>query len=329
MKALEIKGLKKSFRSNFLIRKYNILKGIDLDVEKGEIYGFLGPNGAGKTTTIKCIMGLLSPDAGEVQVDGRPADTAAARQRIGFLPENPYFYDYLTAREFLLFSASLFNIPEKEARDKVAALIHRVGLSGHEDLKLRKFSKGMIQRLGVAQALVNDPDLLILDEPFSGLDPVGRKDLRLLILALREQGKTVFFSSHILQDMELMVDRVGIILDGTIRRQGKLSELVARSTQYVEVVCDRIDRRELARIHPDSTVRDNQFILTLASDADVNLVVESIIHNGGRILAVNPVKMTLEDIFFSEMTGGANGIPTSRSNGTGAPPDPATPGGKP
>ena len=301
MKALEIKGLKKSFRSNFLFKKSNILKGIDLDVEKGEIYGFLGPNGSGKTTTIKCVMGLLAPDAGEMRVDGQSATLIEARRRIGFLPENPHFYDYLTAREFLLFSASLFNIPEGEAGDKVAALIHRVGLSGQEDLKLRKFSKGMIQRLGLAQALVNDPDLLILDEPFSGLDPIGRKDLRLLILAFREQGKTVFFSSHILQDMELMVDRVGIIVDGAIRRQGRLSELVTRSTQYVDVVCDRIDQNELARIHADFTCRDNQFILTLAGEADVNLVVESIIHNGGRILAVNPVKMTLEDIFFSEM----------------------------
>jgi ABC-2 type transport system ATP-binding protein len=328
MKALEIKGLKKSFRSNFLIKKFHILKGIDLEVEKGEIYGFLGPNGAGKTTTIKCIMGLLSPDAGEVLIDGEPAATVKARQRIGFLPENPYFYDYLTAREFLLFSASLFNIPEKEARDKVAALIHRVGLSGHEDLKLRKFSKGMIQRLGLAQALVNDPDLLILDEPFSGLDPVGRKDLRTLILSLREQGKTVFFSSHILQDMELMVDRVGIILDGAIRRQGRLSEMIAHSTQYHEVVCDRISEKALARIQANFALRDGQFILTLASDADVNLVVESIIHNSGRILAVHPVKMTLEDIFFSEMTGGSYGVPTSRSNGTGEPRRPAT-GGKP
>lgn len=232
MKALEIKGLKKSFRSNFLFKKSNILKGIDLDVEKGEIYGFLGPNGSGKTTTIKCVMGLLAPDAGEMRVNGQSATLIEARRRIGFLPENPHFYDYLTAREFLLFSASLFNIPEGEAGDKVAALIHRVGLSGQEDLKLRKFSKGMIQRLGLAQALVNDPDLLILDEPFSGLDPIGRKDLRLLILAFREQGKTVFFSSHILQDMELMVNRVGIIVDGAIRRQGRLWDWspAARST---------------------------------------------------------------------------------------------------
>jgi ABC-2 type transport system ATP-binding protein len=317
MKALEIKGLKKSFRSNFLFKKYNILKGIDLDVEKGEIYGFLGPNGAGKTTTIKCMLGLLIPDAGEILVDGQPAAHATARRRIGFLPENPYFYDYLTARELLYFSAALFNLPAAEVQERVAALIHRVGLSGHEDLKLRKFSKGMIQRLGLAQALVNDPDLLILDEPFSGLDPVGRKDLRTLILSLRDAGKTIFFSSHILQDMELMVDRVGIILEGAIRRQGRFSELISRSTQYCEIVCDSISEKTLARIQPNFSCRDGQFIITLPSDADVNLVVESIIHSSGRIVSVIPVKMTLEDIFFSEMAGGANKPPTSRSAGTG------------
>ncbi len=326
MKALEIKGLKKTFRSNFLLKKYNILKGIDLEVEKGEIYGFLGPNGAGKTTTIKCMLGLLIPDAGEILVDGQPAALATARRRIGFLPENPYFYDYLTARELLFFSAALFDLPAAEVRERVAALIHRVGLSGHEDLKLRKFSKGMIQRLGLAQALVNDPELLILDEPFSGLDPVGRKDLRTLILSLREAGKTIFFSSHILQDMELMVDRVGIILEGAIRRQGKLSELISRSTQYCEIVCDRISEKTLAQIQPNFACRDGQFIITLASDADVNLVVESIIHNSGRIVSVTPVKMTLEDIFFNEMAGGANKPPTSRSDGTGGPNRPATTG---
>jgi ABC-2 type transport system ATP-binding protein len=301
MKALEIKGLKKSFRSNFLIKKYNILKGIDLSVEKGEIYGFLGPNGAGKTTTIKCVLGLLSPDQGEILIDGQPATTPAARRHLGFLPENPYFYDYLTARELLFFSASLFRLPDAAARERVPILLHQVGLSGHEELKLRKYSKGMIQRLGLAQALINNPDLLILDEPFSGLDPIGRKDLRTLILSLREQGKTVFFSSHILQDMELMVDRVGIILNGTIRRQGKLSELIARSTQYYEIVCAQIAEKELAQIQANYAVRDGHYVITLASDADVNLVVESIIHRNGRIVAVTPVKMTLEDIFFNEM----------------------------
>jgi len=313
MKALEIKGLKKTFRSNFLLKKYPILKGIDLGVEKGEIYGFLGPNGAGKTTTIKCVLGLLSPDQGEILIHGQPASLPAARRQVGFLPENPYFYDYLTARELLFFSASLCGLPEAAARERVPVLLHQVGLSGREDLKLRKFSKGMIQRLGLAQALIQDPDLLILDEPFSGLDPIGRKDLRTLILSLREQGKTVFFSSHILQDMEMMVDRVGIILNGAIRRQGKLSELIARSTQYYEVVCAQIAEKELARIHASYTWRDGHYVLTLASDADVNLVVESIIHSSGRIVAVTPVKMTLEDIFFNEM-----GPPGPATTGSGS-----------
>ncbi|MBU4268300.1 MAG: ABC transporter ATP-binding protein [Acidobacteria bacterium] len=301
MKALEIKDLKKTFHSNFLFKKYRVLKGINLNVEKGEIYGFLGPNGAGKTTTIKCILGLLFPDQGEILIDGQPAAAVASRCRIGFLPENPYFYDYLSARELLFFSASLFNLTAAEVRDRVAALIHQVGLSGHQDLKLRKFSKGMIQRLGLAQALIHNPDFLILDEPFSGLDPIGRKDLRTIILSLREQGKTIFFSSHILQDMEMMVDRVGIILNGSMRREGKLSELISRSTQYYEIICSHIAEKELAKIQANFACRDGQYSITLASDSDINQVVESIIHNNGRIVAVNQVKMTLEDIFFNEM----------------------------
>jgi ABC-2 type transport system ATP-binding protein len=301
MKALEIKGLKKSFRSNFLIRNYHILKGIDLGVERGEIYGFLGPNGAGKTTTIKCVMGLLNPDQGEILIDGQPARSATAKRLIGFLPENPNFYDYLSARELLFFTASLFNLPEAEVKERIAALIHQVGLDGHEDLKLRKFSKGMIQRLGLAQAMINNPDLLILDEPFSGLDPIGRKDLRTIIVSLRDQGKTIIFSSHILQDMEMMVDRVGIIFNGVMSRQGKLSELISNSTQYYEIVCADIAEKVLAQIQAHYICRDNQFFITLPSDANINLVVESIIHNNGRIVAVTPVQMTLENLFINEI----------------------------
>jgi ABC-2 type transport system ATP-binding protein len=301
MKTLEITNLKKSFRSNFLIKKYHILKGIHISVEQGEIYGFLGPNGAGKTTTIKCIMGLLFPDAGEILLNGQPADSSASRSQIGFLPENPYFYDYLSASEMLHFSASLFGFPAAVARERIALLIKLVGLEGHEHLKLRKFSKGMIQRLGMAQALIQDPVCLILDEPFSGLDPIGRKEFRDLILALKNQGKTIFFSSHILQDMEMMVDKVGIIINGRISRQGQLSEMIASSTRYHEIVCTRISEKQLALINPDFVSRDNQFIITLDNEADINLVVESIIHNSGQIIAVNPIKKTLEDIFLNEI----------------------------
>ncbi len=301
MKILEITNLKKTFHSNFLIKKYRILKGIDISVEAGEIYGFLGPNGAGKTTTIKCIMGLLFPDEGEILINGLPADTIDARRQIGFLPENPYFYDYLNASELLYFSASLYAIPAAAARERIDRLIQQVGLAGHERLKLRKFSKGMIQRLGMAQALIQDPDFLILDEPFSGLDPIGRKEFRDLILNLKEQGKTIFFSSHILQDMEMMVDRVGIIINGKISRQGKLSELIAGSTRCHEIVCSQISEKQLALIHPNFVHRDNQYIITLDNEAEINLVVESIIHNNGLVIAVNPVKKTLEDIFLNEI----------------------------
>jgi ABC-2 type transport system ATP-binding protein len=301
MKTLEITNLKKSFRSNFLIKKYHILKGINLCVEHGEIYGFLGPNGAGKTTTIKCILGLLFPDEGEIVINGQPANSIAARGQIGFLPENPYFYDYLSASELLYFSASLFAIPAAIARERIDLLIKQVGLAGHEHLKLRKFSKGMIQRLGMAQALIQDPVCLILDEPFSGLDPIGRKEFRDLILALKSQGKTIFFSSHILQDMEMMVDKVGIIINGRISRQGRLSEMIGSSTQCHEIVCARISEKLLAQINPNFVSRDNQFIITLENEADINLVVESIIHNNGLVIAVNPVKKTLEDIFLNEL----------------------------
>jgi ABC-2 type transport system ATP-binding protein len=301
MKTLEITNLKKSFRSNFLIKKYHILKGINISVEQGEIYGFLGPNGAGKTTTIKCILGLLFPDEGEIQINGQPSASIAARSQIGFLPENPYFYDYLSASEMLHFSASLFGIPAAIAQERIDLLLKQVGLEGREHLKLRKFSKGMIQRLGMAQALIQDPVCLILDEPFSGLDPIGRKEFRDLILNLKSQGKTIFFSSHILQDMEMMVDKVGIIINGRISRQGKLSEMIASSTNYYEIVCSRISEKQLAQINPNFISRDNQFIITLDNETDINLVVESIIHNSGLVIAVNPVKKTLEDIFLNEI----------------------------
>lgn len=193
MKALEIKNLKKTFKSNFLIKKYHVLKDINLNVEQGEVYGFLGPNGAGKTTTIKCILGITFPDAGEISLLGHPANTIESKKKLGFLPEQPYFYDYLTPVELLTFTGRLFGIPGPALAKRIQELIHRVGLEGKEHIKLKKFSKGMLQRIGLAQALVHNPELLILDEPFSGLDPIGRKELRDIILSLKEEGKTVFF----------------------------------------------------------------------------------------------------------------------------------------
>jgi ABC-2 type transport system ATP-binding protein len=301
MKALEIKGLHKSFKSNFMIKQYHILKGIDVSVEKGEIYGFLGPNGAGKTTTMKCILGIIFPDSGDISIFGEPADRAESRKNVGFLPEHPYFYDYLTPRELLMFTGRLFNIPKAKIREKSAELIELVGLTKKKDIKLRKFSKGMIQRIGLAQALIHDPDFIILDEPFSGLDPIGRKELRDIIFGLREAGKTVFFSSHILQDMEMMVDHVGIILDGEIKKEGKLSDLISHSVQYYEIVFSGISGVILAQRELDCKVRDDDCIINVDSGEEANRTIRWISENKGKIQSVTPVKRTLEDIFLEQV----------------------------
>jgi ABC-2 type transport system ATP-binding protein len=300
MKALEIKKLKKSFTSNFLIKKYKILESIDLNVEKGDIYGFLGPNGAGKTTTIKCILSIIFPDSGEISVFGKPYDTIEAREKVGFLPEHPYFYDYLTAEELLFFTGMLFSLPRKQVKERAKELIKLVGLEKKRDLKLRKFSKGMIQRVGLAQSLINDPDLVILDEPFSGLDPIGRKELRDIILSLKEAGKTIFFSSHILQDMEMIVDKVGIILAGKIRKEGRLSNLISHSVRYFETVFTGISEAALKDKGLDYTRQGNNYIIKSATDEEMNEIIRSISGQKGKILSVTPVKMTLEDIFLKE-----------------------------
>ena len=303
MKAIEIMGLKKTFTSNFMLKKYNVLKDINISVEKGEIYGFLGPNGAGKTTTIKCMLGLISFDSGESFICGKNSRSLEERKKIGFLPEHPYFYDYLTAKELLCFSGMLFSIPVKKVKNKAKDLLELVGLEGKEDLKLKKFSKGMIQRLGFAQALINDPEIVILDEPFSGVDPIGRKELRDLIISLKNSGKTVFFSSHILQDMEMIVDTVGIILEGEIIKQGKLSDLISHSVQYYEVVFKDVDESLLKSNNIGFTLKNNNYITKLKDFEKLNHIIEFIIMNHGKIVSVIPIKMSLEDIFLKEIKG--------------------------
>ncbi len=301
MKAIEIKGLKKTFTSNFLLKKYKVLKDINISIEKGEIYGFLGPNGAGKTTTIKCMLGLISFDSGESLIYGNDSKSIEGREKIGFLPEHPYFYDYLTAKELLLFSGMLFSIPIRKVMNKAEYLLELVGLKGKEDLKLKKFSKGMIQRLGFAQTLINDPEIIILDEPFSGLDPIGRKELRDLIISLKKSGKTIFFSSHILQDMEMIVDTVGIILEGKTIKQGKLSDLISHSVQYYEVVFKGVDASLLKSNNIGFELKDNNYITKSKDFEKVNHIIEFIIMNHGKIISVTPFKMTLEDIFLEEI----------------------------
>ena len=301
MAAIEIRGLEKSYPSTFGTRRIPVLRGIDLSVEAGEIYGFLGPNGAGKTTTIKCILGLLTPDKGEIRLLGRESGSLESRKRLGFLPENPYFYEYLSIRELFDFTGRLFNMAPARRRARVDEVVHLVGLEGRENTKLGKCSKGMIQRAGLGQALVHDPEVLILDEPFSGLDPVGRKELRDLVLSLKQAGRTIFFSSHILQDMELMVDRVAIILGGRISREGHLDELVSRTVRYYELVFEGLDEKAVAGIGLDVIRRGERMIARVETLEEINQKIRAVHGASGRVVAMTPLKLTLEDIFMEEV----------------------------
>ncbi|MGB9721520.1 MAG: ABC transporter ATP-binding protein [bacterium] len=231
--AIKIENLHRSFKIHFWEKKKEILKGISFEVCKGEVFGFLGPNGAGKTTTIKSITGLIRPDQGKIEIFSYPPYTLEAKRRIGFLPESPYFYEYLSGYEFLRVHSMLCNT--RADKDRLMELIVRVGLRNAADLPLRKYSRGMLQRIGIAQALVGDPDLLILDEPLTGLDPIGRKEIKDLIMELKNNGKTIFFSSHILPDAEAVCDRIGIIIDGRIMKVGTLDELLKKGTKTDEI----------------------------------------------------------------------------------------------
>lgn len=301
MEAIKIQDLNKSFVSDFMIKRTRVLNGLSLSVNQGEIYGFLGQNGAGKTTTIKCLLGLIKADSGKMSLFDEVSNSVDGRRNVGFLPEHPYFYDYLTVEELLMFSSKLFGIKKTIANDRIKNLIEKVGMKGTEKLKLRKLSKGMIQRIGLAQALINDPKVLILDEPFSGLDPIGRKEVRDIILSLKDDGKTVFFSSHILQDMEMIVDRVGIILDGVIIKEGKLSEMVHKQVDVYETVFTGIAEDILKSNKYKFSKRDDKYIIKSSSNERVNELVEFLIMNNGKLYSITQMGQTLEDVFLKEV----------------------------
>jgi ABC-2 type transport system ATP-binding protein len=284
-----------------MVKRTKVLKGLSLTVKEGELYGFLGQNGAGKTTTIKCLLGLIKPNAGEMFIFDKKSNTVNGRKDIGFLPEHPYFYDYLTVEELLFFTAKLFSIKRANAQKRVTELIARVGMAGKGHLKLRKLSKGMIQRIGLAQALVNDPKVLILDEPFSGLDPIGRKEVRDIILSLKDAGKTVFFSSHILQDMEMIADRVGILLDGKIIKEGVISEMISNHIDYYETAFTNIDETLLKNNQYKFIKRGNKFVVKSITNEEVNELIEFLIMNKAKMSSVVQVGQTLEDIFLKEI----------------------------
>ncbi len=302
---LRTEALRKTFRVGFWGRQVTAVDRLDLEVRKGEIFGFLGPNGAGKTTTLKILMGLIYPTGGKAWILERKVGDVAVKHHVGFLPEAPYFYDYLTAEEFLRFYGQLFDLGGARLSERIAMLLSVVGLSDARSLQLRKFSKGMLQRIGIAQALINDPHLVILDEPMSGLDPVGRKEIRDLILRLRDQGKTVFFSSHILHDAEVLCDRVAILLKGRLVALGKVTELIgAATTHSIEVVVEGLDSDGMERVKKiaESVIPQGARLLAVLQGQDqVNEVLDLIRARKASLISVTPQKSSLEDLFMREV----------------------------
>jgi ABC-2 type transport system ATP-binding protein len=309
MDAIVIEHLTKTHRPTWPWQQAaTVLRDVSFSVGRGEIFGFLGPNGAGKTTTMKIVLGLMQPTAGAVQLLGRPVHDVDMHRNIGYLPESPYFYDYLTAEEFLGFYGRLGGVSPADLQERLPALLERVGLMEARCRPLRKFSKGMLQRIGLAQALIHDPELVILDEPMSGLDPVGRKDVRDIILSLRDQGKTVFFSTHIISDVEMVCDRVGILAKGTMLAVGRIEDLVSRqSTQSVEVVCEGVLANSIPVIK-DAAVRvlqrGSRCWMSLPGQQKLEDVLAAIRQAGGRLVSVIPHKGTLEELFLEQTNQG-------------------------
>ncbi len=308
MPAIRIEGLCKDYRVGFWRRRNRVLHSLNLTVEVGETFGFLGPNGAGKTTTLKLLLGLVHPSAGHAWLLDREAKDPAVRASIGFLPENPSFHDYLTGEEFMAYMARLAGLPRSRARERIGTLLEQVGLTEAARLQLRKFSKGMLQRIGLAQALLADPALLILDEPMSGLDPVGRKEVRDIILRLRAEGRTVLFSTHIIPDVEMICDRVGILLRGRLARVGRLDELLGAEVESVDVTAVGLPGETIRDMAACSLgpplVQGERVLFRLRTEADVEALLRRVLEAKGRVVAVAPQKRSLEDLFLAEVRAG-------------------------
>ena len=306
MAAIETENLTKDFLIGFWRpRPYRALDGLTLSVEPGEVFGFLGPNGAGKSTTLKLLMQLIYPTAGQARILGRPVGDVGVRHRIGFLAENPYFYDYLTAEEVLTYFARLFGVAAADVQPRVARMLDEVGIGAERRLRLRQFSKGMLQRVGLAQAIINDPEVVFLDEPMSGLDPLGRRDVRDLILRLRAAGCTVFFSSHILSDAETLCSRVAIMAQGRLAAAGRLSEMVAFELKGWELIAagvsDELRARLAGRVRAIQPMSHGRFTIQLGTDQQPEQLMAELRSSGASVESLNPIRHTLEDYFLQQV----------------------------
>lgn len=304
MPVVEITNLTKDYEVGlWRKRKVRALDGLTLSIDQGQIFGFLGANGAGKTTTLKLLMRLIFPSSGSARILGHDIQDVSMHERIGYLPENPYFYDYLTAREFLDYCAQIFGFPAAARKKRAADLLARVKLEEkHWDTQLRKFSKGMLQRVGLAQSLINDPEIVFLDEPMSGLDPVGRREVRDLIGALRGEGKTVFMCSHILSDIEVLCDQVAILKRGKLAQLGYLDEL-RRTTEgpnRMEVLATGMEAASLQQFLPEAEIAPTPrgLRIEVSSEGEIESVLAALRKAGGKLVSVQPVKQSLEELFL-------------------------------
>lgn len=305
--AIQTEGLTKIFkettRGGLKQKTVVALNDLNCEVFEGEVFAFLGPNGAGKTTTIKLLTRLIFPTRGHIWVFGKENIYRRSMEKIGYMPEQPNLYGYLTGKEFLDFVAQIFGLDKKTRRKKIDELIERVGLKERATHLIRGYSRGMVQRLGLAQALINDPCLLILDEPMASLDPVGRKDFRDLILGLKDQGKTIFFSSHILSDAEMIADRVGILNKGELVSVGKLDELLQSRMSLIEVTF-MIDPDKLSKVDLDKesmVMQGNRVLVRLDGDESVSNLLKRIDRWGGKVESIVPQRRSLEEYFMTEV----------------------------
>lgn len=298
--AIRLEGVGKAYRQGFWLRPKEVVRQVSLEVPAGTLFGYLGHNGAGKTTTIKMLLGLIAPTRGRVSVWGGPPRDPSVRRRVGYLPEQPSFHDHLTAAEFLSFHADLCGIRGAERHRRAAELLERLGLAGTDGVPLSRFSKGMLQRIGLAQALIGDPDLVVLDEPMSGLDPVGRKDVRDLMLAQKARGKTVFFSTHVLTDAEAICDEVAILVRGEVRSKGCLADLLKPKVTDVEV--------SAAGLPPGFSVPgmalevQDGALHVRVSAAERDPLIGAVVAAGGRVTQVVSRRETLETLFLNELS---------------------------
>ncbi len=302
MTAIEILGLEKTYSVGFWRKRpKQALKPLHLTIEEGEIFGFLGPNGAGKTTTLKMLMGLVFPSAGAARILGMDVNDPKVKAQIGFLPEHPYFYDYLSARELLQYYGQLSGVPAKELESKISLMLRRVGLQEAGDTQLRKFSNGMLQRVGIAQAILHDPKVVFLDEPMSGLDPMGRREVRDLIEQLKKEGKTVFFSTHILSDAEALCDRVAIIHLGQLRSVGAVDDLTSKMHAKVELIWQGAGKSAgMAALGAECHVTGDTVRAVIAEEQQ-EAALEVLRHERLKLISLIPVRATLEDYFLQKL----------------------------